>query len=76
MDSMKYEIPDYFRPDAKKVAARRILDARAGGYLDHERFRRIIQDVAEEEWSRDRIEWRAWMRKMKDLFDLKFHEPS
>lgn len=72
MDSMKYEIPDYFRPDAKKVAARRILDARAGGYLDDERFRRIIQDVAEEEWSRDRIEWRAWMEAMRRKFRDKY----
>lgn len=74
MGFMQYEIPDYFRPEAKKVAAKRILDAKAGGYFDDERFRRIIQDIAESEWERDRIEWKAWMRKMKNLFDLKFHQ--
>jgi hypothetical protein len=68
------EIPDHFRPDAKACAARRIRDAISGGYFDDDRYRRIINDLAEEEWARDRIEWKAWMRQMRDAFQRKFHD--
>lgn len=66
-------IPDYFRPHAKETATRRLKDAVRGGYFDAERYRRIIADVAEDEWRRDRLEFKAWMRMMRDAFERKYH---
>jgi len=61
-------IPDYFRPKAKEKAERLL-----NGVVDELRRNRIINQIAEEEWERDRIEWKAWMSGMRIKFNQKYH---
>jgi hypothetical protein len=61
-------IPDYFRSQAKQKA-KILLD----GVTDESRRGRIINQIAEEEWERDRAEWKAWMNGMKHKFNRKYH---
>ena len=53
-------IPTSFRPLAK-AKAERLLQ----GASDEKRQRKIINEIAEEEWALDRTEWRQWMDRMK-----------
>jgi len=53
-------IPKTFRP-AAKAKAERLLQ----GVTDEKRQRRILNEISEEEWKQDLIEWRSWMNQMK-----------
>ena len=53
------KIPDTYRP-AAKAKAERLLAAEP----DEERQQRILNEISEEEWRLDKIEWNAWMRMM------------
>jgi len=57
---MIHEIPATFRDNANRVAERRLA-----GITDSAKARLIINQIAEEEWALDRIEWRQWMDRMK-----------
>jgi len=57
------KIPETFRPAAKAKAARLLLTA-----MDEDRQQRIINQIAEEEWAQDRIEWRAYMNEARNRF--------
>ncbi len=57
------EIPATFRANAKRTAERRLA-----GVTDSEKARRIINQIAEEEWALDRAEWRAYMDQARRRF--------
>jgi len=57
---MNLEIPVSFRANARKTAERRLV-----GVVDSEKALRIINQIAEEEWALDRVEWRQWMDRMR-----------
>jgi len=54
------KIPDSFRP-AARAKAEKLLQTTT----DEDRKQRIINEIAEEEWNQDRIEWRAYMNQMR-----------
>lgn len=53
-------IPDSFRAAARAKAEKLIQTT-----TDEDRQQRIINEIAEEEWNQDRIEWRAYMNQMR-----------
>jgi hypothetical protein len=56
-------IPITFRPPARAMAARRLA-----GITDDEKRQKIINEISEEEWKLDRVEWRNWMDMMRGKF--------
>ena len=61
------EIPDGFRPAAKLKAKRELEIAEKSGASDL-RKQKIIQEISEQEWKLDRLEWRDWMDMMRGKF--------
>lgn len=61
------EIPDGFRPAAKLKAKRELEIAEKSGASDR-RKQMIIQNISEQEWKLDRIEWRDWIDMMRGKF--------
>lgn len=61
------DIPDMFRP-AARAKARRLMDAEP----DESRHQKILNQIHEEEWKLDRLEWRSWMDTMKRKFRDKY----
>jgi len=57
------KIPETFRPAAKSKAERLLQTT-----TDEDRQQRIINQIAEEEWAQDRIEWRAYMNEARNRF--------
>ena len=60
------KIPDSFRPSAK-IKAERLL----ANVEDEFKAKRIINQIAEEEWQLDRLEWRRWMDAMRRKFNAR-----
>lgn len=50
-----------------RAEAERLLSAES----DTSRHNRIINQILEEAWRRDRLEWRAWMNEMRAKFAKK-----
>ncbi len=50
-----------------RAEAERLLAAEP----DTSRHKRIINQISEEAWRRDRLEWRAWMNEMRAKFAKK-----
>jgi hypothetical protein len=61
------EIPASFRPAAKLKAERELAIAEMSGASEH-RKQMILQDISEQEWKLDRLEWRDWMDSMRGKF--------
>lgn len=68
---MIVEIPATFRANAKITAERRLA-----GITDSDKARRIINQIAEEEWALDRLEWRNWMNQMRSKFNHLYSTPQ
>ena len=64
-------IPDTFRPPAR-ARAERLLAAEP----DEERQKRILNQISEEEWRLDRLEWHSWMDQMRRKFNRMEPEPT
>jgi len=64
-------IPATFRPQAKVTAASRL----AGATNDDQR-QKIINEVSEEEWRLDMVEWRNWMDSMRWKFSVMHATPK
>jgi hypothetical protein len=56
-------IPETFRLPAEAMAARRLT-----GITDDSQRQKIINEISEDEWKIDRIEWRNWMEMMRSKF--------
>jgi hypothetical protein len=61
------DIPASFRSAAKIKAARELAIAEKSGASEH-RKKMIIQNISEQEWKLDRIEWQDWMDTMRGKF--------
>lgn len=59
-------IPETFSK-SMRAEAERLLAAEP----DTSRHKRIINQISEETWRRDRLEWRAWMNEMRAKFAKK-----
>ena len=56
-------IPTTFRPPARATATRRLT-----GITDNKQRQKIINEISEDEWKLDRVEWRNWMDSMRWKF--------
>lgn len=56
-------IPETFRLPAEAMAAKRL-----SGITDDSQRQKIINEISEDEWKIDRIEWRNWMEMMRGKF--------
>jgi len=56
-------IPETFRLPAEAMAARRLT-----GITDDSQRQKIINEISEDEWKIDRVEWRNWMDMMRGKF--------
>ena len=54
------KIPETFRPPARAKA-----ESFLRGIKDEKQAKRILNQISEEEWALDRLEWRQWMDGMR-----------
>lgn len=64
-------IPTTFRPMAKAMAAKRLA-----GVTDEDQCQKIINEISEDEWKLDRVEWRNWMDIMRVKFSKMHATPQ
>lgn len=57
------EIPDSWRPEAKAKARVLLAELQAAGASDVRVDKEMVR-ISEQEWQKDRDDWRAWMRMM------------
>jgi len=64
-------IPTTFRLPARVIAANRL-----DGITDDEQRQKIINEISEEGWKLDRVEWRNWMDSMRWKFSRMHTTPQ
>lgn len=57
------DIPDSWRPEAKAKAVKLLTALQAAG-ASEDRVDKEMNRISEQEWQKDRDDWRAWMRMM------------
>lgn len=72
--SEEIKIPDGWRDEAKKQAERELALAERLG-VPQRRWRKIIDRIAQDEWGRDRTDFRGWMMRIESKSDTMYKTP-